>query len=246
MFDFWIIVAAFFAAIIDTSLGMCYGTILAPALIICGYSPEIAVPAVLLSQLVVDVAGGISHAKVKNFTRKDVSAALLVAIPATLFVSLGAMLNIKLPAVLTKAYIGVLVLGLGMMMLKGIKFRKTAKGLAFISAIAGFNKGFMGGGFGPVVVSGQIIFNHDVRPSIAIGDIAEIPVCIVGLLVFAILGKLSFDPIFLIVCIPALIGSLIGPHLTLQLSKTVYSEKIIGSVILVLGAITILKLLHVI
>ena len=48
---------AFFAAVIDTGLGMCYGAILTPALLIAGYSPEVAVPTVLLSQLIVDVFG---------------------------------------------------------------------------------------------------------------------------------------------------------------------------------------------
>ena len=56
----------------------------------------------------------------------------------------------------------------------------------------------MGGGFGPVVVSGQIALNHDVRPSVSIGDIAEIPVCIAGLLAFALIDNLSFLPIYLI------------------------------------------------
>ncbi|RLG84749.1 MAG: hypothetical protein DRO40_00185 [Thermoprotei archaeon] len=154
---------------------MCYGTILTPALLIAGYSPEVAVPTVLLSQLIVDVVGGMMHTKVKNFTRKDIRTALSVAVPATLFAVLGAFLNVSLPKVATKTYIGVLVTLLEIMMLLGIKFRKTLRRLVLISCLGGFNKGFMGGGFGPVIVSGQIVLNHDPRPSIAIGDIAEIP-----------------------------------------------------------------------
>lgn len=231
---------AFIAALIDTSLGMCYGTILAPILLIAGYSPEVAVPTILFSQLIVDIVGGLTHIKVKNFTRRDIKVALLVAIPATIFVSLGVFLNINLPRIITKACVGLIVTVLGLLLLLGVKLRKTSKRLVFISGLAGFNKGFMGGGFGPVVVSGQVVLDHDVRPSVSIGDIAEAPVCIVGLLAFAVLGNLSFLPIYLIVTIPALIASLIGPHITIKISKK-YAEKAIGMTTLILGFITILK-----
>ncbi|HEC72646.1 MAG TPA: sulfite exporter TauE/SafE family protein, partial [Thermoplasmatales archaeon] len=66
------LLVAFMAALIDTSLGMCYGTILSPILLIAGYSPEVVVPTILFSQLVVDIGGGLTHTKVKNFTRKDI------------------------------------------------------------------------------------------------------------------------------------------------------------------------------
>ena len=241
LFTLGILLIAFMAALIDTSLGMCYGTILAPILSIAGYSPEVVVPTILFSQLVVDIGGGVTHTKVKNFTRKDIKVALLVAIPATIFVSLGVFLNVNLPKIITKTYIGLIVTILGLLLLLGIKLRKTSKRLLFISSIAGFNKGFMGGGFGPVVVSGQIVLNHDVRPSVSIGDIAEIPVCIAGLLAFAVLGKLSFLPIYLIVTAPALIASLIGPHITMKIGQKNYAEKVIGVVTLILGFITLLK-----
>ncbi len=243
MFDLFtagILLVAFIAALIDTSLGMCYGTILAPILLIAGYSPEVAVPTILFSQLIVDIVGGLTHIKVKNFTRRDIKVALLVAIPATIFVSLGVFLNINLPRIITKACVGLIVTVLGLLLLLGVKLRKTSKRLVFISGLAGFNKGFMGGGFGPVVVSGQVVLDHDVRPSVSIGDIAEAPVCIVGLLAFAVLGNLSFLPIYLIVTIPALIASLIGPHITIKISKK-YAEKAIGMTTLILGFITILK-----
>ena len=243
LFTLGILSVAFMAALIDTSLGMCYGTILAPVLLIAGYSPEVVVPTVLFSQLVVDIVGGLTHTRVKNFTGKDIKVALLVAIPATIFVSLGVFSNVNLPAVITKTYIGLIVTLLGVLLLLGIKLRKTSNRLVFISSIAGFNKGFMGGGFGPVVVSGQIVLDHDVRPSVSIGDIAEIPVCIVGLLSFAVLGNLSFLPVYLIVTVPALIASIIGPHITMKVGQKSYIEKVIGGVTLILGSVTLLKVI---
>lgn len=233
----------FFAALIDTSLGMCYGTVLTPFLVLSGYSPEVVVPAVLLSQLLVDIADGATHAKVKNFTKKDIKTSMFVAIPATALAGVGAFSNTSFPGIITKSYIGILVITLGLITLYGIKLKKSAKGIMLVSSLAGFNKGFMGGGFGPVVVSGQIIFNHDVRPSVAIGDIAEIPVCIMGLLVFAFLTHLSFSTIFIVVCIPALIGSCVGPYIISKVSERNYAEKIVGIVMIILGLFTILKIL---
>ncbi len=54
-------------------------------------------------------------------------------------------------------------------------------------------------------------------------DIAEIPVCIAGLLAFAVPGDLSFLPICLIVTVPA-IASLIGPHITMKIGQKTRSE----------------------
>ena len=130
---FTLAMVAFTAALIDTSLGMCYGTILTPILLIAGYSPEVVVPTVLLSQLIVDIGGGLTHTKVKNFTKRDVKVALLVAIPGTIFASIGAFLNINLPKIIMKTYVGFLVTLLGLLLLLGIKLKKTSKKLIFIS-----------------------------------------------------------------------------------------------------------------
>ncbi len=244
LFTLCVSAAAFIAALIDTSLGMCYGTILAPILLIAGYPPGVTVPTILFSQLIVDIAGGLTHVKVKNFTKKDVKTALLVAIPAAVLVPLGVFLNISLPVIVTKTYVGLLVTTLGLLLLLGISFKKrSSSGLLLISGIAGFNKGFIGGGFGPVVVSGQVVFNYNDRSSVSIGDIAEIPVCIVGLLAFALQGKLTFLPIYLAVTIPALIAALIGPHITLAFSRKGLLRRIIGVTTLLLGITTLMKII---
>jgi len=238
-----IVLVAFVAALIDTSLGMCYGTILSPSLVIAGYSPEVVVPTVLLSQLVVDLVGGANHIKFRNFTSRDVRIVWFVVISAVIFVFLGVFLNVSLPKVVTKMYIGLVVILLGLLLLLGIKVEKTSKRLVFISSLAGFNKGFMGGGFGPVVVSGQIVLNHDVRSSVSVANISEIPVCVVGLLTFAMLGKLSFLPIYVIVTVPAMIASFVGPRITAIVGRKEYAEKVIGGLVFVLGFITLIKVI---
>jgi len=90
---------------------------------------------------------------------------------------------------------------------------------------------------------GQIVLSHDPKPSIAIGDIAEIPVVVFGLLSFATFGALRFSPVFAIVSIPALIASFIGPYLTKTIAEKNYAEKLVGLVALVLGVYTLFRML---
>ena len=238
-----ILLSAFFAALADTAMGMGYGTILTPILIIFGYPPHIAVPAVLLSQLVVVIIGSAAHTHVKNFTAKDVENALLMSVPATVLVAMGAFLNVKTPGRITEIYIGALVLFLGFVMMSNIRVKKTRRRMLFVSGLGGLNKGFMGGGLGPILVSGQVVLNHDLRSSVAIADISAIPVCAIGLLSFLALGTLYVSTIFLLVTLPALVAAIIGPHLTAAMARKEKSEKIIGVVAIGLGALALIKVL---
>ena len=52
---------AFICEFIDSSLGMGYGTILSPVLIIMGFDPLVAIPALLLSQAVGGFTAAIFH-----------------------------------------------------------------------------------------------------------------------------------------------------------------------------------------
>jgi len=52
---------AFTCMLIDSSLGMMYGTLLSPVLIIMGYDARVVVPSILLSQAVGGLMGTIRH-----------------------------------------------------------------------------------------------------------------------------------------------------------------------------------------
>lgn len=55
------IIGAFICEYIDSTLGMGYGTTLAPVLMLFGFSPMQIVPAILLSELVSGILAGILH-----------------------------------------------------------------------------------------------------------------------------------------------------------------------------------------
>ena len=61
-----IIIIAFLAEYMDSTLGMGYGTTLTPVLIIMGYQPMEIVPAILLSELITGLLAGFTHHMVGN------------------------------------------------------------------------------------------------------------------------------------------------------------------------------------
>ena len=61
-----LVIMAFVCEYIDSSLGMGYGTILAPVLIIFGFHPLVAIPALLLSQAFGGLAASVFHHQLRN------------------------------------------------------------------------------------------------------------------------------------------------------------------------------------
>ncbi len=59
-------VAAFLAEYVDSTLGMGYGTLLTPLLLLTGFSPLDVVPCVLLSEFLTGLLAGFTHHKARN------------------------------------------------------------------------------------------------------------------------------------------------------------------------------------
>ncbi|MHA1126830.1 MAG: sulfite exporter TauE/SafE family protein [Candidatus Heimdallarchaeota archaeon] len=113
-----------------------------------------------------------------------------------------------------KIYIGLMVFSMGIIIVtlinKDIKF--SLKRIISLGAIAGFNKGISGGGYGPITVSGQILSGREGKNAIASTSLAEGIVCFVGALAYILtniitsykstgivsIGELGLAPILLI------------------------------------------------
>ena len=61
--------------------------------------------------------------------------------------------------------------------------------MLLVGAVAAFNKGLSGGGYGPLVTSGQVVSGIDAKKAVAITSLAEALTCLVGLAAYALLGK---------------------------------------------------------
>ncbi|MEJ2054013.1 MAG: sulfite exporter TauE/SafE family protein [Calditrichaceae bacterium] len=185
-----VFILAFICEFIDSSMGMGYGTILTPVLLIMGFDPLMVIPSILLSQAFGGFSASIFHHQFHNatFNRKSEDFKIFLYISgfgiiATIF---AALLSINLPKSLLKSYIGLLVLIMGVIVLYNHTFTFSLKKMIAIGVISAFNKGLSGGGFGPVVTGGQIISGQNHRNAIGITTLAEAPICMIGFFTFII------------------------------------------------------------
>lgn len=185
-----LILLAFVCELVDSSLGMGYGTTLTPLLLLIGYEPIEIVPAVLFSECITGIVAGVCHHEFGNVNLHPGSRDLKLVGVLTGF-SLGGVLlavglAVTVPPWLVKLYIGVLVLGIGLSILKShrqsvtFSWRRIA-GLGFLAA---FNKGISGGGYGPVVTGGQVLAGVRGRSAVGIASLAEGTASAVGMLAY--------------------------------------------------------------
>ncbi|MBU1913112.1 MAG: sulfite exporter TauE/SafE family protein [Candidatus Omnitrophica bacterium] len=240
-------IIAFISEYLDSGLGMGYGTALAPILIIIGFHPLKVVPAILISQLITDIAACISHHKLHNVNleikSKDFRIALILGMISSVGVIISVVIALKIPKWLLTLYIGLLVLSMGILILVTIKkpMRFSWRKLMAISFLAAFNKGLSGGGYGPLVMGGQMLSGVCAKNAVGITAFAEAVTCFVGFMIYLIMGK-SIDwklTGLLVICAT---GAVPIAAITV---KNVNSEKLkryVGILITILGLFTLLKM----
>ena len=240
-------ITAFISEYLDSGLGMGYGTALAPILIIIGYHPLGVVPAILISQLITDIAACISHHNLRNvdlkITSPDFRIAFILGMISSIGVILSVMIALKIPKWLLTLYIGLLVLSMGILILVTIKkpMRFSWRKIMGISFLAAFNKGISGGGYGPLVMGGQMLSGVCAKNAVGITAFAEAITCFVGFIFYLILGK-SIDwklTGLLIVCAT---GAVPIAALTVKNINSERLKKYVGILITILGLLTLLKM----
>jgi uncharacterized membrane protein YfcA len=229
---------AFVMEIIDSGLGMMYGTLLSPIFILMGYSPKLVVPSILLSQAVGGATGSIGHHIRKNTDfrglTRDMKIGLSIIIPGLLACVAGVFAGKMIPSLYMKSYIGILVIAMGILCLRPIYYTFSWKKMFGIGLLSGFNKAFSGGGFGPVTSTGKILGGVDPKVSVGTTTLAEVPICLFSFLLWFIVGgKLDWWFIAAL-CIGALIGGIIGPIITAKMN-TKYLKYAVGALAVVSG-----------
>jgi len=177
---------SFGCELINASLGMGYGTTLTPILLLLGYPPSVIVPTVLLSGLVTGLISGGFHHAFGNLSLRSGSRDRRIVLVLASMGAIGAVGAVfatrELSSQALEIYIGAMVLAMG-----GLVFAFRRHHLAFsypritaVAAVAAFNKAISGGGYGPLVVSGQILSGHGARNAVGIACLTEGLVCAVG------------------------------------------------------------------
>ncbi|GAB4298704.1 MAG: hypothetical protein Kow0090_14150 [Myxococcota bacterium] len=253
---------AFVAELIDSSLGMMYGTLLTPVMIASGFEPLVVIPAVLFSQSLGGIVASFFHhrfcnadfglqagasprqmessvAALKNRLTKDIKVVLIISSFGVIATVIGALTALNLPKWLLRGYIGALVAVMGIIVIVEVKWNFSWGKITAVGLLSAFNKGISGGGFGPLVTSGQIIAGNEPRSSVAATTLAEAPICIAGFLTYLIAGK----GISWVVIIPLSLGAVaaapLGAYLTSKL-RGKFLKKSVGALSLILGLFMLL------
>jgi hypothetical protein len=240
-----IIIAALIFETIDSGLGMFYGTILTPVLIIAGYDPKVVVPAVLLSQAIGGFAATYHHNKYKNaefsWKSEDLRIAAFIFGVGIISVIVGAYIGLKLPKEYLKWYIGILCVVMGSIVLARKKFNFSWKKIGFIGALSAFNKSISGGGYGPIVATGNVASGLKARAAIGITDFAEAPICLSAFATWVILNhwKIPSYDLLISLSIGAFAGGLIGPILISRSKSHLLVARIVAVLAIISGVVLI-------
>lgn len=232
--------------LVDSSLGMGYGTSLTPVLIALGYDPIQLVPTVLISELLSGFAAAFFHAEAGNvrFIRGSIHlrAALLLSGFSLLGVFVGVPLALRVSSVTLKRLIGGIIVAAGVYVL--VMMRRTSPfrlwRIILLSLVASFNKSMSGGGYGPIMTTGQIMSGIEGRAAVAITSLAEGFTCLAGTVLFLALGKAIAPGLLIPVVIGALLSVPVSARVVRRFSEIAMKRAIAG-VTITLGLFTLLR-----
>lgn len=229
---------------LDSSLGMGYGTTLTPILLLAGFAPLDIVPAILLSEALTGAAAGLFHQRDGNVNflrdaRARRTAVLLIVLSAAGAIA-AATLAVRISKEMLTLFIATIIVAMGAIILVTVNrpFRYRPGGIVGIGAVAAFNKGLSGGGYGPLVTAGQVVSGLPSKHAIAITSVAESFTCVIGLAAYLALGRqINWG-----LTIPLVAGALLSvPIATLTVRRL--PEKgmrlVVGLVTLALGVLAL-------
>ncbi len=242
-----IFLAALFCEYIDSSLGMGYGTTLTPLLLLAGFAPLQIVPAVLLSEFITGISAGLLHHRDGNVDflrdRKARGTAILLSMLSIVGAVAAVTLALRIPKFWLSAIIATIVLSVGVVILATIRrqlaYRRSH--IIALGAVASFNKGLSGGGYGPLVTGGQMVSGISPKQAVAITSLAEGLTCFVGLTAYLLMG----GSLYWWLAVPLTLGAVLSvPIATLTVRKLPegFMRGSVGAVTCLLGILAFAKL----
>lgn len=240
----------FACELVDSGLGMGYGTILIPTLLLLGFSPADIVPTVLLSELLSGFTAAFFHHEIKNVDLKpggkDLKSAMVLACGSLIGVTCGVLFAVNVTQEVLNMCIGCIILLSGLFVIllsrKVISYRLWK--MIVLSSVASFNKAVSGGGYGPLVTSGQILSGVEGKSSVGITSFAEAFTCLFAAGLFLIKGGY----INLVLLIPMIAGALTSVPFAvfaINKSKEDHLRIVIGVLTMGMGIVTIYKAIQV-
>jgi len=256
-----IILLAFLFETMDSSAGMGFGTGLTPLLFLLGYEPLQVVPILLLSEAITGFTAGFFHQEFENVSfsiqkplNRETKIAGIIAVTGCFAIIFSVVLTyatLELPKSFIKTYVGILVLIMGMIGILRLKSKSTyyrPKLLTGFAALAGFNKGIGAGGYGPVVMMGQLFSGIYEKTATAIVSLAEGIVSLVGYASFVFITSYGITIDYLL--LPSIftggfIAAILSPYLVRVLPNNIW-RILIPLYAILMGVITLGKVINLI
>jgi uncharacterized membrane protein YfcA len=239
--------AALVCEYVDSSLGMGYGTTLTPLLLIAGFSPLQIVPAVLFSELFSGIAAGALHQRDGNVDLLRDARARRTALLLVLLSGAGAIaaaaLAVSIPLFWFSLAIVTIVLAMGVVTLATLHRRIPYRpgSVVAVGLVAAFNKGLSGGGYGPLVTSGQVVSGMPAKNAVAITSVTEAVTCLIGLGAYLVLAGAPDWSLALPLTAGALLSVPVATMTVKRLPESIIRGAV-GVLTLMLGLLSLAKL----
>lgn len=244
-----VFLAALGCEYMDSSLGMGYGTTLTPLLLLAGFEPLQIVPAILLSELITGLAAGVLHQRDGNVDFLRDARARRTTLLLTVLSAIGALSAVAFAVSISKFWLTVfitgIILAMGVLILVTRHRQMTYKPgrIVAVGAVAAFNKGLSGGGYGPLVTAGQMVSGLPAKHAVAVTSVAESLTCAIGLAAYLAAGK----SIHWGLAVPLALGALLSvPMATITVRRMRESamRALVGMATILLGLIALAKVLN--
>lgn len=226
----------FLLAAMDTCIGMGYGTLGTPVLLLLGFSSKLSVPSILIAQAVSAMFGFALHHRYKNvniFDRrsKDLKIELRLVLFGVMGTIIAVLVAVLIPKLYMNTYIGLLVIAMGVIVLVSRKTAFSWLKINAISLISGFNKAMSGGGYGPVATTGIIVSGHPVKNTVGITLFSVAIINTLGFVLYLLSGTITSLAMPIFLTVGSLLGAQMGPKGTRRLNNPTVRHAFAAAVI---------------
>ncbi|MFH1066584.1 MAG: sulfite exporter TauE/SafE family protein, partial [bacterium] len=112
--------------------------------------------------------------------------------------------------------------------------------MLLLAAVASFNKSISGGGYGPLMTSGQVLSGVETKAAVAITSLAEGLTCLLGVLLFFGEGRQPSANLLVPVCVGALLSVPFSAAIVRKVDEG-RMKTTVAYVTIILGAVILLK-----
>jgi uncharacterized protein len=243
---YWMLLVGFSAEIVAGSMGMGYGVICTTILLILNVPPPVISASIHSAESFTSAAGTISHWQLGNINKK---LAKSLAIPAIIGAVIGALLLTYVGeryAKITKPFIAVYTMYLGIRILqnafkkKEANAKKKATKITVLALVGGFIDSFGGGGWGPLVTGTFIKNGHTPRYVIGSSTFAKCILTVASAITFIFtIGIHHWN-----IVAGLLIGGIVTAPFSAMLTSKLPTKKMfiaVGMVVIAMSLITIYR-----